>query len=318
MPNNDSIGSVADAGTIREFAPAKLNLALHVTGRRLDGYHLLDSLVVFADIGDEVTANADAELALRRSGPFADGIGTPDNDLVLRAAARLRTELSARGVNVAGAALHLQKNLPVASGLGGGSADAAAALRALRRLWLAQMPAEAAETLLAEIAIGLGADVPMCVASRPAHVSGIGERIAVYDGLPDDLDIVLVNPGVAVSTPAVFKALERRENPPLPPLPDRFGEIAALVDWLEQSRNDLEAPAIGLAPEIGEALTFIRSVGDCLLARMSGSGATCFGVFANAEAAAAAAAAIAAARPDWWVIAARAQPPASRGQTASL
>ncbi|MCC2112285.1 MAG: 4-(cytidine 5'-diphospho)-2-C-methyl-D-erythritol kinase [Hyphomicrobiales bacterium] len=315
MPNSGSGDRALDAIPVREFAPAKLNLALHVTGRRSDGYHLLESLVVFADISDVVTAEADSDLSLRRSGAFAERLGPPEDDLVLRAAARLRNELTARGTTIGGARLHLEKNLPVASGLGGGSADAAATLRALCRLWVPQIPAAVIEPLLAEIAVGLGADVPMCLASWPALVSGIGEQIAAYDGLPGDLHLVLVNPGVGLATPEVFRALDRRENPPPPPLPDQFEDVAALVEWLGESRNDLQASAIGLAPEIGVALALIGSNADCLLARMSGSGATSFGIFATADAATDAAAAIAATHPDWWVAATRARAP--RAETAS-
>ncbi|HOV02940.1 MAG TPA: 4-(cytidine 5'-diphospho)-2-C-methyl-D-erythritol kinase [Kaistiaceae bacterium] len=289
---------------VRVPAPAKLNLALHVVGRRADGYHLLDMLVAFADVGDVVGAEAASGLALARSGPFAEGLGPVADDLVMMAAARL-AEAAGRDIAAAGAALHLEKNLPVASGIGGGSADAAATLKALVALWQVSLP----QGELEAIALSLGADVPMCLAGVPARVTGVGETVQPYGGLPE-LDLVLVNPGVAVSTPAVFRALASRDNPPLPALPQRFPAPGDLVDWLATARNDLEAAAIGLTPAIGEALSAIRSMPGALFARMSGSGATSFGIFETAAAAEAAAAAIAAAHPGWWVRQSRSRPPA--------
>ena len=287
---------------VRVPAPAKLNLALHVVGRRADGYHLLDMLVAFADVGDVVTAEAASGLALSRSGPFAEGLGPVEDDLVMKAAARL-AEAAGRDTAATGAALHLEKNLPVASGIGGGSADAAATLKALGELWRVSLPKGDIEA----IALSLGADVPMCLAGAPARVTGVGETVLPYGGLPD-LDLVLVNPGVAVSTPAVFRALASRDNAPLPALPDRFPAIGDLVDWLATARNDLEPAAIGLAPVIGDVLARLGDAPGSLFARMSGSGATSFGIFENTEAAAAAAAAIAAAEPGWWVRQSRSGP----------
>jgi 4-diphosphocytidyl-2-C-methyl-D-erythritol kinase len=272
------------------FAPAKVNLYLHVTGRRDDGYHELESLVAFADVGDCVTAEAASDLSLRVTGPQAAGLSAGDDNLVMRAA----DALCARTGVPAGAALTLEKVLPVASGIGGGSADAAAALKVLVRLWGLHPGAHD----LSGLALDLGADVPVCLAGRAAVMSGIGERLDFVE-MPAPLAAVLVNPGVAVPTPAVFKA---RQGPfsepmahPLPADPD------AMLGYLEARRNDLETPALQLAPVIGEVLEALRATQGCGLARMSGSGATCFGLFADRAAAEAAAAALSGARPDWWI-----------------
>ncbi|MEZ5841183.1 MAG: 4-(cytidine 5'-diphospho)-2-C-methyl-D-erythritol kinase [Hyphomicrobiales bacterium] len=282
-------------------APAKINLALHVVGRRADGFHLLDMLVAFAEVGDTVRAEPATGLSLSRAGPFAADLGSVEDDLVLKAA-RALADLAGIDTGARGAALHLEKNLPVASGIGGGSADAAAALTALTRLWQTDLaPAE-----IGRLALSLGADVPMCLAGVPARVTGIGEGVAPYSGLPD-FSFVVVNPGVAVSTPAVFRALSERENPPLPDLPPAFGSAADLVLWLGETRNDLEAPAISIAPEIADVLSALRQARGCLFSRMSGSGATCVAIFATLEEAAAAADKIATGAPGWWVSAARAR-----------
>jgi 4-diphosphocytidyl-2-C-methyl-D-erythritol kinase len=265
------------------FAPAKVNLALHVTGRREDGYHLLDSLVVFADVGDTVTATPADRISLTVTGPMAADVPTDDNNLVLRAA---------RLAGAHGMAFSLHKCLPTASGIGGGSADAAATLRALSNLTGRSLPPDAAT---------LGADVPVCLAGLAARMRGIGERIEPLPGLPK-LDAILVNPGTPMSTPLVFKALVRRDGAPMPdPLPE-FTGAAHLTAWLAGQRNDLQEPAIRIAPVVAEVLDAIAAVPDCGLARMSGSGATCFGIFADARAAQSAARVIAAAHPDWWVV----------------
>lgn len=257
----------------REFAPAKLNLSLHVTGRRADGYHLLDSLVVFLSVGDFVTV-APGPLSLTITGPFASGLAPDPDNLCLRAA-----RLAGREV-----AITLEKHLPVASGIGGGSTDAAAVLRAL--------DAAPAGTRT------LGADVPVCMAGRPMRMRGLGEILDPLPKLPA-LHVVLVNPGRGLSTPAVFGVLERRENAPMPdPLP-AFPDAAALIGFLRKCRNDLQAPAIALMPEIADCLATLENAG-ARLARMSGSGATCFGLFTDAAQAQAAQTAIARSRPDWW------------------
>lgn len=264
-------------------APAKINLALHVTGRRDDGYHTLDSLVVFADAADVLRVRPAAAPSLRVTGPMAAGVPTDASNLVLRAAA-------AMGVS---AEIELEKHLPAAGGIGGGSSDAAATLRALAAMTGRAPPADLA---------ALGADVPVCMAPGPARMRGIGEIVAPVATLPP-LDAVLVNPGVAVPTPRVFSRLAGRENPQLPdPLP-AFDGAAALIDWLAVQRNDLEPPARALAPEIDAALAALARAPGCRLARMSGSGATCFGLFVDAAAAARAAGSLA--RPGWWVRAVR-------------
>ncbi len=267
-----------------EAAPAKVNLCLHVTGQRADGYHLLDSLVVFADIGDVVEVRAAPELSLRVIGPQARGLPVGDDNLVLRAARVF--------AGAAGAEITLTKNLPVASGIGGGSADAAATLRALARLWAMPLPD-------ADRVLRLGADVPACLVGRPLRMQGIGERLQPLPDLPA-AHLVLINPGLAVATPAVFKALPAKNNPALPDMPG-FANAVEMAQWLAAQRNDLEGPALQLAPVIGVVKQALATAPGCLLARMSGSGATCFGLFADPAQAQLARAAIRAARPDWWV-----------------
>ena len=264
---------------LTEPAPAKVNLYLHVVGRRPDGYHLLDSLAVFAGIGDLLHAGSADGLTLDLHGPFAGGLAAEPDNLVLRAA-RLLAE--AAGV-LAHAHLALDKRLPVASGIGGGSADAAAALRLLSRLWDVR-PAEAD---LNRLASRLGADVPACLASRPVRMGGVGEALSPAPGLPE-CGLVLVNPGVPVATPEVFR---RRAGPFSAPgeLPLSWHDAATLAVDLARLRNDLQAPATAACPEIETALSWLRGQPSCLLARMSGSGATCFGVFADSDQAAEAA-----------------------------
>jgi 4-diphosphocytidyl-2-C-methyl-D-erythritol kinase len=257
-----------------------------VTGRRADGYHLLDSLVAFAAVGDRLEAEPARGLSLSVDGPFAIGLGTGAENLVIRAAALLQPPGH-------GAALRLTKRLPVAAGIGGGSADAAAALRLLARLWSVPLASD-------DAALALGADVPVCLAGRPARMSGIGEHL-VPVGLPL-FWMVLVNPGVAVPTGAVFAALGRRDNPPLPDLPP-FPDAPSLFAWLAGTRNDLEPPARAVAGPIAEVLAALAAQPGCALARMSGSGATCFGLFATEAPARAAADALARAEPGWWVVA---------------
>ncbi len=269
-----------------EFAPAKINLALHVTGQRPDGYHLLDSLVVFAAVGDRLTAAPADTLSLTVAGPFGEGVPSDASNLVLKAA-----EVLGPG---RGATLTLQKNLPVASGIGGGSADAAAALRALARLWDLVLPAP-------EAVLGLGADVPVCLAARPARMRGIGEILEPLQ-TPVPANVVLANPGQSVSTPQVFALLAERENPPLPAIP-AFASAADVARFAATCRNDLQQPAVTLVPAIADVLAALRASDGCLLARMSGSGATCFGLYAEAAARDRARAALAAAHPDWWVAA---------------
>lgn len=275
-----------------EAAPAKLNLCLHVTGRRSDGYHLLDSLVVFADVADRVFAQPARGLSLVVAGPEGAGLQAETDNLVLRAA---------KMMGVTDAALVLDKHLPVASGIGGGSADAAATLRALHRLTGAAMPAK-------HDILRLGADVPVCLAGRPARMTGIGEHVTPLPPLPP-LACVLVNPRLPVPTPQVFSALDRRENPPAPDLPaDARISAATFCNWLaSQSRNDLVAPARTVAPILADVQAALEASRGCLFARMSGSGGTHFGLFGTLEAASAAAAALREAHPFWWIEAGRIQ-----------
>ncbi|WP_431297596.1 4-(cytidine 5'-diphospho)-2-C-methyl-D-erythritol kinase [Tabrizicola sp. BL-A-41-H6] len=266
-----------------EFAPAKINLTLHVTGRRADGYHLLDSLVVFAGVGDQVSLRRSDMLDLTITGPRAAALQADDDNLVQRAA-----RVMGGGVEIT-----LDKVLPVSSGIGGGSADAAATLRAIARLTGQALP-DAGEVLR------LGADVPACLAGRPLRMTGVGEGLQPLAALPD-VWLVLVNPGVSVSTPEVFRVMDARANPAMPdPLPP-FPTFAALVGFLRTQRNDLEAPALRLAPVIGEVLASLATTPGCQLARMSGSGATCFGLFSTATEAAEAARLLRRAQPGWWI-----------------
>jgi 4-diphosphocytidyl-2-C-methyl-D-erythritol kinase len=275
---------------VTEQAPAKVNLDLRVTGHRPDGYHEIDSIVTFAAWADRLTFALDLELKLALSGPFAAALTGQADNLVLRAACRLADH--------AGCSPHvritLDKRIPVAAGLGGGSADAAATLRGLCRFWRLEL------TLadLLPLALELGADVPACLLSRPARMRGIGERLEPIE-LPA-LDLVLANPNQAVPTAQVFAAVgscgsARGPDRPMP------GDRVDLLAWLAARSNDLEAPARRLAPAIVEVIKALRMEPGCRLARMSGSGATCFGVFDDAPAAARAVRALRRMRPEWWV-----------------
>ena len=273
-----------------EFAPAKVNLYLHVTGRRGDGYHLLDSLAVFPDIGDRLSVRPAPALSLEVTGPFAADLAAGEDNLVLAAArALVASGREGPAQDGAGAALTLEKNLPVASGIGGGSADAAAALRLLARFW-----ARAGD--LTAIAARLGADVPVCLGARAARMSGIGTDLAPPPRLPE-AGIILANPGIALSTKDVFAARTGAFSD-TPTLPAGWGDAAAMAADLAALGNDLEAPAIALCPHVGIVLAALRALPGALLARMSGSGATCFALFATAAAARAAARALS---RDWWV-----------------
>ena len=272
---------------ISEYAPAKVNLSLHVTGRRADGYHLLDSLVVFADVGDVVEAEPAAHTTLTVLGPMGRGVPTDGTNLMLKAA-RLMP-------NAGWAKLTLHKNLPSASGVGGGSADAAATLRALSRLWNCPPPPMQAQ-------LALGADIPVCGARGPVRMEGIGEKITPVMGLPDAW-LVLVNPMVPVSTGAVFAGLDRYDAPPMPPPPTPC-TAQAFATWLHGQRNDLQAPAMRVCPEIAAVLEALTAT-QPLICRMSGSGGTCFGLFATAIAASDAAHRIAKGYPQWWVASGR-------------
>ena len=268
-------------------APAKINLWLNVVGRRADGYHLLDSLIAFTDLADEIDAQPADRLMLTVDGPLAPALAGEADNLVLQAARLLadRASVSPR------AALHLTKRIPVAAGLGGGSADAAAALRALIDLWRVALPVEE----LFDLAARLGADVPMCLAGRAALVSGVGERLAPAPLLPS-CAVLLVNPGVALATPEVFAA-RRGDFSPARPLAEPWTDAAGFAAALAVRGNDLTDAAVSLRPVVGDVLAFLRQTGGALHAAMSGSGATCFALYRTIEQAQHAAAKVPAA---WW------------------
>ena len=274
-------------------APAKLNLYLHVTGRRADGFHLLDSLVAFSDIGDRVSVTPAPRLSLDIAGPFAPDLAQDDarKNLVWRAVEGLAARLG-RAPDVA---VTLEKNLPVASGIGGGSSDAAAALKALATLWQASLD----ERALCAIAAGLGADVPVCVIARASFFGGIGDEIAPAPALPPAA-LLLVNPGVPLPTASVFRARQGGFSPParFAATPNSVAELAVL---LKARHNDLTDAAIGIVPAIGDVLTRLAAQPGALLARMSGSGATCFALFESRVAAESAAATLRSEQPRWWI-----------------
>ena len=277
-----------------DFAPAKVNLTLHVIARRPDGYHEIESLVVFADVGDRLTFTPGATLSLTTRGPTAAAAGPSGDNLVLKATRLLAERVE--GLRVG--AFTLEKRLPVAAGLGGGSSDAAAALRLLARANRLALD----DAHVAEAARLTGADVPVCLDPRPRVMRGVGEILSAPIDLPL-LPAVLVNPGVAVPTRDVFAAL-RLQRAPSPLEGEGWGggcDRADVVVKLAKHRNDLEAPAIALQPVIADVLSELSAAPKCSLARMSGSGATCFGLFASARPAKAAAQALRARHPGWWV-----------------
>ncbi|MEM6622858.1 MAG: 4-(cytidine 5'-diphospho)-2-C-methyl-D-erythritol kinase [Pseudomonadota bacterium] len=280
---------MAEPGNWR-LARAKVNLTLHLRGQRSDGYHLLDSLVVFPELGDTVSVTPSEQVSLTSSGPFAHLLSEDENNLVLRAA----HALAKRRPSALGAAVHLEKHLPVASGIGGGSSDAATALNALSQLWDVEVPDE--------LALALGADVPVCLrAPKAQYMRGVGEILEPAPKLPA-FGMVLVNPMVAVPTGAVFSSVEDK-CPPLPPeIPhDGFSEFAGLLNWLSVQRNDLQAAAAGACPVIDQVLL---ALAEAPFARMSGSGATCFAVVEDLAAADHLATRLRMSYEDWWIAAA--------------
>lgn len=272
-------------------APAKVNLALHVTGRRKDGYHALDTLAVFTGFGDRITVEPAATDRFTLSGPMAGGLDSTAPNLVTQARDLLRAVHGFGPVSI-----HLEKVLPVSSGIGGGSSDAAATLRAINAAFSLGLDMAA----LADLALPLGADLPMCLHGVPLRARGIGDMIGPLDGVPA-IALVLANPGVHVSTPEVFRALQSRDNPPLP-APDCLATVDQVARWLATTRNDMQDAALRICPAIGQALDALASEHP-LFARMSGSGATCFGLFASLTAAQQAAERIAADHPAWFVVA---------------
>lgn len=296
--HGDDQTEIAARPLIREPAPAKINLYLHITDRYPSGYHALDSLVVFTRLGDTVEispAEKGRGIHLTCDGPFADDLGDNNDNLVVRAAQKLADSSKQTDVDVA---IKLTKRLPVASGIGGGSADAAATIRALATFWeLGGDPA-----MLFDVALQLGADVPMCLGSRArgvCQVGGIGDEISPAPALPY-VHLVLVNPGVAQSTPDVFKARDGGFSLTAP-LEDPIEETAVLAEALAARSNDLTDAAISLSPVIADVIAALHATPSCLLARMSGSGATCFGLFADPGDAETAAGLLRERHPAWWV-----------------
>lgn len=286
---------IAASDRIAVLAPAKVNLYLHVLGRRPDGYHLLDSLVVFVECGDRIEVAAAERLQLTIDGPFAADVPAGEDNLVLRAARALANEVG----RPAKTAIRLTKSLPVASGIGGGSADAAATLRALLQLWQVSLDGER----LRRLALALGADVPMCLSGLPAFVGGIGERIDPAPDLPP-FALVLVNPRVELPTARVFAQHAGPSSQSARFDGERPADARALAGMLARRRNDLSAAATATAPEVATVLRALAATPGVLLSRMSGSGATCFGLYETPAAAVVAARVLAAQHPGWWIEAA--------------
>ncbi|MGV8853720.1 MAG: 4-(cytidine 5'-diphospho)-2-C-methyl-D-erythritol kinase [Devosia sp.] len=285
------------ADPIIHIAPAKINLALHVTRRREDGFHDLESLVVFAALADELEAVPDTVDSLTIVGPFSPGLASGDTNLVARAIAAFRARWP--DAVATGLALRLTKNLPVAAGIGGGSADAAAALR----LMVSQSGQAIAMSELSDLAARLGADVPACLVSAPLLARGVGELLEPLPEFPE-LHILLVNPMVPLATADVFRRLRAHDNYPLPALPSPLTRPVQLGIWLAETRNDLQPPAVKLVPVIGEIVDHLALAQGCMLARMSGSGATVFGLFGSSGQAHQAAQMMRAQNPEHWVAAA--------------
>ncbi|HAE03160.1 MAG TPA: 4-(cytidine 5'-diphospho)-2-C-methyl-D-erythritol kinase [Rhodospirillaceae bacterium] len=277
--------------SLTALAPAKVNLSLRITGRRADGYHLLDSLVAFTDFGDRIDVSAADRLTLTVQGPFADVVPRDESNLVIKAAQRLA---QAAGIE-AQAHITLTKTLPAAGGIGGGSSDAATVLRLLIQHWALTLPAQD----LNRLALALGADVPVCLINKPCRMTGIGENLSPLPPLPP-VGIVLINPGHPCETPAVFRA---RSGPfSAPALAFNPGMTAhSLAEALQQDPNDLTEAALQICPSIRQVLDHLAGSPGILLSRMSGSGATCFGLYDSPDQAQKAASDLA--HPGWWVAA---------------
>ena len=287
-----SFGSGPCRATLTVLAPAKLNLFLHVIGRRADGYHLIQSLVVFASIGDRISVAPGDDLNLRIDGPFSKELAGKSN-LVLKAANLLIRDLQ---LDHAGAQIRLEKNLPIAAGIGGGSGDAAAVLHALQVLWNAPLGSDKA----LKLALELGADVPACYLGQPVLVEGFGEILRPYEDVPE-IPLLLVNPGPRVRTPDVFRKFHESASKYSAEIPvSDLRDSTDFWDLILHSRNDLEPIASSIIPSIEMCLDEISKTDGCRLARMSGSGATCFGLYMNNDSARAAAAVIKSKRPGWW------------------
>ncbi len=269
---------------VKYLARAKVNLCLHIVAQRRDGLHLLDSLVVFPEIGDIIEGKASDTLRLHIDGPFGQNLEAEPDNLVLRAA---------HAMSPPPTALHLQKNLPLAAGIGGGSADCAATIRLLSDMWDIPHPAQ-------DVLAHLGADVPACMTAHPIRMQGIGDILSPLPNLPD-FWMVLVNANQSVNTAAVFAALDKRQNAEIADLPSDFADTIDFFNFLSKQRNDMYRAATGICPVIQDVLTELHAINACALARMSGSGGTCFGLFETPATAQAAVQDIQARHPDWWV-----------------
>jgi len=273
---------------LQEHAPAKLNLYLHITDKRPDGYHLLDSMVVFPDIADTIKLVPSKRLSLTITGPYAHELSASEDNLIMKAARLLNPAY--------GAALTLIKNLPIASGIGGGSADAAATLRLLNDHWKLNLP----DDELMRLALSLGADVPVCLKSQSCIMRGIGEVISTAPKLPN-CGIILINPNVSVSTAHIFKSLTSVQNAEASCPPDELKDYLQFINFLSGQRNDMQDAAIAIAPEIQIVLDALAVNSDIDFLRMSGSGATCFGITETPEQAHKAANNLKELHPNWWV-----------------
>ena len=280
------------ADTLTLLAPAKINLYLHVGAVQADGYHPLDSLVAFADLGDRISVRHAPTFSFEMTGPFAQGLENDADNLVVRALLALADHLGRDDLPMA---VELDKRLPVAAGLGGGSSDAGAALRGANLL----LDLNLSDEVLERIARAAGADGPMCYRARPAIASGIGEQLEEADFLPS-LHAVLLNPGLPSPTGAVYRAYDERGEGAAdrPALPSDLS-MPSIIDWLSQQRNDLQAPSVDVTPQIVEAIEALSAIDSCRMVRMSGSGATIFGLFDTAQDALDAAMALD--RTGWWV-----------------
>ena len=305
LPIRPSVPGFEMCRKITVLAPAKINLALHVTGRRPNGFHELETFVIFGGAADRISISQcelDSVTSPRISvhGRFADKLGNATDNIVLKAAVLLMQQAKdgslAPSVPFCETSISLEKRLPVASGIGGGSSDAAAVLRGLNEFWELGYSLSMLEVMSAS----LGSDVPMCVRNIPVLATGTGTELKNLPDFPD-FAIVLVNPGLALSTPDVFAKLLGKNNSRLPVRPEGFGSLSALANWLETTRNDLEPAAIELCPEVSTCLHHLKQIDGCAFARMSGSGATCFGIFETQLQADRAQVKLMSEIPDYWI-----------------
>lgn len=280
---------------IKKIAPAKINLFLHLLGKREDNYHLLDSIFVFTKTGDEITVFPDQTLSLTIDGPFASVLNTdPNNNLVLKAARLLQSHYQIK----TGARIHLKKNIPIGAGLGGGSSDAAATLKALIQLWNIQID----EATLGNLSLSLGADVPACLVQQPVRVSGIGEKLALIPISLSSLPILLVKPLLSLSTPDIYQAFSKNNFSFSEPAIIDYSNERTFLESLKNTHNDLYLVAKKIAPEVENTVKKLDQQPGCLLARMSGSGSSCFAIFSAKKTCENAAEKMRSAFPAYWVV----------------